>query len=226
MTRNTVAFWRLYYHLVWATKNREHLVVPAIEARLYGYIVNKAAELDVYVYTINGWHDHIHLVVSIPPKHAVAYVVKRLKGASSHDLNQAGGLDYHFAWQRGYGAFSLGERQRSMAEAYVENQKRHHEQRTMNAWLERYAEFDEGPDDVGITRGVILHEDTLLKPVQTQPQTQRSSTAAGPAGWCRSSLLTAWACRLAGRQATGHQDRSAPRRPPPKRSLPERGLAG
>ena len=141
---------------MWATKNREHLIVPAIEARLYGYIVNKAAEMDVYVYTINGWYDHIHLVVSIPPKHAVAYVVKRLKGASSHDLNQAGELDYRFAWQGGYGAFTLGERQRPTAEVYVENQKKHHEQQTMNAWLERYAEFDEGPDDVGITRGVVL----------------------------------------------------------------------
>ena len=111
----------------------------------------KAAELDVYVYAINGWYDHIHLVVSIPPKHAGAYVVKRLKGASSHDLNHAGGLDYHFAWQRGYGALSLGERQRPVAEAYVANQKQHHEHQTTNAWLERYAEFDEGPDDVGIT---------------------------------------------------------------------------
>ena len=92
----------------------------------------------------------MHLVVSIPPKHAVAYVVKRLKGASSHDLNHAGGLEYQFAWQRGYGALSLGERQRPTAEAYVTNQKGHHESQTANAWLERYTEFDEGPDDSGI----------------------------------------------------------------------------
>jgi len=149
--RPTMAFWRLSYHLVWATKNREHLIQPQIEDRLHGYIVNKAAELGVYVYAVNSWYDHIHLVVAIPPKHAVAYVVKRLKGASSHDLNHAGGLDYYFAWQRGYGALSLGERQRPAAEAYVADQKQHHEQQTTNAWLERYAEFDEGPDDVGIT---------------------------------------------------------------------------
>ena len=42
-----MAFWRLYYHLVWATKNREHLIHPTIEDRLYGYIINKAAELGV-----------------------------------------------------------------------------------------------------------------------------------------------------------------------------------
>jgi REP element-mobilizing transposase RayT len=143
-------FWRLYYHLTWATKNREHLIQPEVEGRLYGYIVNKAAELGVYVYAINGWHDHVHLVAAIPPKHAVADVVKRLKGVSSPDLNHAGGLDYQFAWQRGYGALTLGERQRPAAEEYVENQKQHHEQQTTNPWLEHYSEYDEGPDDVGI----------------------------------------------------------------------------
>jgi hypothetical protein len=45
---------------------------------------------------------------------------------------------------------SLGERQRPVAEAYVEQQKQHHDDQTVSAWLERYAEFDEGPDDVGI----------------------------------------------------------------------------
>jgi len=143
-------FWRLYYHLVWATKDREHLIQPEIEDRLHAYLVTKAAELGVYVYAINSWFDHSHLVVSIPPKHAIAYVVKRLKGASSHDLNLAGEIDYHFSWQRGYGALSLGERQRPVAEAYVTDQKQHHRCQETNAWLERYTEFDEGPDDTGM----------------------------------------------------------------------------
>ena len=131
-----MSFWRLYYHLVWATKNREHLIQPETENRLNAYIVRKAAELDVYVYAINGWYDHVHLLVAIPPKHAVGDVVKRLKGSSSHYLNHAGGLAYEFAWQRGYGALTLGERQRPKAEAYVRDQKDHHEQQTANAWLD------------------------------------------------------------------------------------------
>jgi putative transposase len=147
-----MAFWKLYYHIVWATKDREHLIQPEIERRLYPYIVNKAAELSVFIYAIDGWYDHTHLVVSIPPKLAVAYVVKRLKGASSHDLNHGGTshLDRPFAWQRGYGALSLGERQRPIAEAYVADQKQHHTHHTVNVWLERDDELDEGPSDIGI----------------------------------------------------------------------------
>ena len=145
-----MAFWRLYYHLVWATKNRAPIIQPQIEKRLFAYLVHKAAELDCYVYAINGWTDHVHLVVAIPPKNSVADVVKHLKGASSHDLNHGGGLDYEFAWQRGYGALSLGERQRAQAEAYVLNQKNHHADQTTNVWLERDDELDEGPTEPGI----------------------------------------------------------------------------
>ena len=156
-----MTFWRLYYHPVWATKNREEFIQSQVEDRLYGYLVSKASELGVYVYAINGWYDHIHLVVSIPPKHAVATVVKRLKGASSHDLNQSRALDHAFAWQRGYGALTMGETQLPVAETYVTNQKAHHQEQTTNAWLEHCAELDEGPSRAGILPDVvpsIVHE--------------------------------------------------------------------
>jgi putative transposase len=144
-----MSFWRLYYHLVWATKNREQLIRPEAESQLYAYVVAKAAEMDVYVYAINGWYDHVHLVVSIPPKHSVADVVRRLKGASAHYLNHAVHLDYHFAWQDTYGVLSLGERQRPVAEAYVAGQKDHHENQTVNPWLEKQGESSDYGDDSG-----------------------------------------------------------------------------
>lgn len=148
-------FYRLYYHLIWATKNREPLIQPDIETRLFPYLVNKAAELGVYVYALNGWTDHIHMVVAIPPKYAVAEVVKHFKGASAYDLNHANELNGAFAWQRGYGALTIGERQRSIAETYVNQQKEHHRQQTINAWLERDSDFDEGPTEIGHTSGIV-----------------------------------------------------------------------
>lgn len=146
-----MSFWRAYYHLVWATRDRLRLIEPEIEARLYAYLVRKAAELGVYVYAINGVEDHVHLVTAIPPKLAASDVVKRLKGASPHYVNHNIDLDYTFAWQRGYGLLTLGERQRPSAEAYVTAQKQHHRIPETNAWLERCEEFDEGPVDSGIT---------------------------------------------------------------------------
>jgi REP element-mobilizing transposase RayT len=150
-----MAFWRLYYHLIWATRDRAHLIEPKMESNLYGYLIHKASESGVYVYAVNGWYDHIHLVVSVPPKLAIAEVVKRLKGASAHHFNNSIQLDYEFAWQRGYGVFSLGEKQRALAEEYVREQKAHHDKGTTNSWLERCAELDEGPWDTGLNSGPI-----------------------------------------------------------------------
>jgi hypothetical protein len=114
-------------------------------------VIRKSAELGVRVYALNGWIDHIHLVASIPPRISIADVVKGLKGASSHYINHEIRLPDHFAWQRGYGVFTLGETQRAAAEAYVERQKEHHTRQTVNSWLERTDELDEGPPDNGLT---------------------------------------------------------------------------
>ena len=145
-----MSFWRAYYHVVWGTYERKPFITPEVEPQLYGYLVNKAAELGVYVYAINGIEDHVHLIITLPPRHALAYIVKVLKGSSSHYVNHSLALDFQFAWQRGYGALTLGKRQLSQAKAYVAAQKTHHAEDTTNAWLERCAELDEGPTERGI----------------------------------------------------------------------------
>jgi len=140
-------FWRSYGHVVWATKNREAQIAASFEQRLYAQLVNKAAEIGCYVYVINGMSDHIHVVLTIPPKLSVADVVKTLKGSSAHFVNHIiQPPEYHFAWQRGYGYLSLGHRQLADAIAYVERQKEHHAGGACNQWLERCSELDEGPE--------------------------------------------------------------------------------
>jgi putative transposase len=109
-----------------------------VQPRLYAYVAHKAGELGVFLYALGGTEDHMHIVPAIPPKHSVAWVVKMLKGASAHFVNtelRPPGL--YFAWQRGYGSLTVGERQRAAAIDYVLRQKEHHQQQTTNAWLER-----------------------------------------------------------------------------------------
>ena len=139
-------FWRAFYHLVWVTKNREPLIQPEIESSLYAYLVHKVAKLGVFVYAINGWTDHVHLVVAIPPHVSVSDLVKHLKGSPSHELNQIRANNY-FAWQRGFGVLTVGERQRPAAELYVRQQKEHHAASTTHAWLERCSETGDGPEE-------------------------------------------------------------------------------
>ncbi len=76
----------------------------------------------------------------------MAWFVKMLKGSSAHYVNQTLALpEYHFAWQRGYGSLTLGERQLARAVAYVLGQKQHHDMGTTIRRLEYVAEFEEGP---------------------------------------------------------------------------------
>ena len=158
-------FWRSYAHLVWATTERKPFITATIERQLYAQIVKKAAALECYIYAANGMSDHIHLVLTIPPKHSVSYVVKELKGASAHFVNHIlCPPEYHFAWQRGYGYLTLGQTQLERAVTYVEGQKAHHASDTTNNWLERYSELDEGPEE-GVRlaeEGGVLREERVV----------------------------------------------------------------
>ena len=153
-------FWRAYYHLVWGTKDRKELITPEIEPVLFQYLTNKGLENDINFFAINGWYEHVHIVCTIAPKHSIADSVKRLKGASSYYINQKRLLTETFAWQRGYGVFTLGESQVEKAIQYVENQKNHHQAQTTNSWLERMDVEDEGPTTLGLATPM---EPTQLK---------------------------------------------------------------
>jgi putative transposase len=82
--------------------------------------------------------DHLHLAVSIPPKVAIADIVRRLKSASSLIVNRAEGEGEkgRFAWQAEYGVISLGERSLPDVVAYVRNQRAHHADRTVRSSYE------------------------------------------------------------------------------------------
>jgi REP element-mobilizing transposase RayT len=67
-----MALWRIYYHLVWATKDRLPLITEDIEAEFHHYIIGKADALGCITHAVGGVEDHIHMVVSIPPKLSVS----------------------------------------------------------------------------------------------------------------------------------------------------------
>ncbi|MBE0687201.1 MAG: IS200/IS605 family transposase [Anaerolineaceae bacterium] len=114
-----MVYARLYYHLVWSTKNRESLITQKLESDLFPYLENKAKNLDCCIFAVNAFFDHIHLIMEIPPKCSIADIVKGLKGASSFDFSD-------LYWQRGYGVLSISERNLNVAIDYVKNQKDHH----------------------------------------------------------------------------------------------------
>jgi REP element-mobilizing transposase RayT len=139
-----MALWRLYYHIVWATKDRHPWITPAAEPGLYGHIRWKTDELGGIPHAVGGIEDHVHLIASIPPKLAVADFIGQIKGSSSHWLNHQGQLEIKFAWQRGYGVFSISQKNVAEAIKYVLNQKEHHRTGKLIPALERVSMDEDG----------------------------------------------------------------------------------
>jgi len=111
------------------------LIDPAWEKDLYDYLWGKTTALECIPHGINGMPDHMHIILSIPPRLSVATIIGQLKGASSHHINEKY-LDGAFAWQAEYSVFTISESALDKVVGYVKMQKQHHANGTLIDRLE------------------------------------------------------------------------------------------
>ena len=130
-------YWQLFYHIVWATKNRLPLLTPDIEVVIYDLLRRKAIGLGATVFALGGVLEHVHMVVAIPPKISVAKFIGQIKAVASTKFNKSGLTEGSFFWQEEYGVFSFDSKRLPNYIAYVERQKQHHAQHTTIPILER-----------------------------------------------------------------------------------------
>ena len=136
-------YWRLHYHLVWATFERAPLITTTVERVVHQTVFAKARELGLVLHAVGGVSDHVHVVVSIPPTRCVAEIVKQLKGASSRAVHLGASGGSAFRWQEGYGALTLGGASLARVIEYVRRQKEHHANATILAVYESIGEPSE-----------------------------------------------------------------------------------
>jgi putative transposase len=129
-------YWRLFYHMIWGTANREPLIQTGFEATLHNVIAAKAKSLGAFVYAVGGVEDHIHLVASVPPRIALSNFIGQVKGNSSHFVNHELSLPCPFNWQAEYGVVSFGGKQLDMVARYVKGQRQHHLEGKVYPFLE------------------------------------------------------------------------------------------
>ena len=119
-----MAFERLTYHIVFATKDRQPLIMPQYESRVYAILGTMCKDNDVKLRIINGMPDHIHLLLDIPFKIAGSAFVRDLKSRSSRDIKLI--IPNWQGWQDGFGVFTVSYSMVSTASRYIQNQKKHH----------------------------------------------------------------------------------------------------
>jgi REP element-mobilizing transposase RayT len=138
----------LNYHVVFSTKNREPWLSPEIRGRLWPYLGGVARQNAMTMLEIGGVADHVHLLLAAPASLALAKGIQLLKGGSSHWLKDEFPHLAAFAWQDGYGAFTVSPSQLSAVRRYLQRQEEHHRARSFakeyRAFLHRHGiVFDE-----------------------------------------------------------------------------------
>ncbi|MFO1065857.1 MAG: IS200/IS605 family transposase [Pirellulales bacterium] len=121
---------QLLYHITFSTKNRCRWLSDGMRDSTFAYMAGIAAELDCFAINVGGYYDHVHLLVRIPARIAVADFIRQLKSNASKHINGTSGLIQKFGWQEGYGAFTVSASVKDRIHHYISNQMEHHREKT------------------------------------------------------------------------------------------------
>jgi putative transposase len=132
-----------YVHIVFSTKHRKEFIEAPHEQELYKYISAICLELNVPVLAINGYKDHIHILIMLPSKIALMKVVEKIKSSSSKWYKTKHANLINFYWQNGYGAFAVSPRHVDQIKGYIAKQHKHHQKISFqNEYREMLNEFN------------------------------------------------------------------------------------
>ena len=129
-------------HVVFSTKERRRLIGAAVEPELHRYLASVCRACGCPAHEVGGTGDHVHLVCTLARTVPVSRLLEEIKKRSSKWIKTKGRPYRLFSWQRGYGAFSIGQSQLAALKRYVAGQKEHHKKRSFKeeflALLARY----------------------------------------------------------------------------------------
>jgi putative transposase len=133
-------------HFVFSTRDRQEQITEGVREGLYAYAGGVCKNLDCDLIAIGGMPDHVHLLVLRHPTVAEAELMRVVKANTSKWVHERHTVE--FAWQKGYGAFSVSRSSVERVKKYVLNQAAHHKRMTFKeefvAFLKRHrVKYDE-----------------------------------------------------------------------------------
>ena len=117
-------------HVVFSTKDRRKAIDREFRPKLWAFVTGICRKLDIYVHSIGGMENHIHLLIQVPPVLTLSKAVATIKANSSRWAREEG---HKFAWQQGYGAFSVSASVIPTVVRYIRNQEEHHKKMDFEA---------------------------------------------------------------------------------------------
>lgn len=133
---NTYA--KIYFHIVWAVRNRQSLIHKSFQDELYKYITGIVSNQGQKLIIINGYRDHVHLLLGCTTSFRLDETVKEIKEHSTRWINSKIFVRGKFSWQSGYSAFSVASWNYQDIYDYIAKQEEHHRKKT---FLEEYLDL-------------------------------------------------------------------------------------
>ncbi len=137
----------LHYHLVFSTKHRLPQITPDLRERLYDYVGGIIKGERGRLFDAGGTEDHIHLLASFPAHPSVGDFLRVIKTNSSKWVHETFADHRDFAWQNGYGAFSVSRSNDDAVRQYISNQAEHHRRTTFQEEFREFLRRHEIPYD-------------------------------------------------------------------------------
>ncbi len=127
-------------HAIWSTKERRPLISNEARTGLHGYMAGVLKNLESPALIINSVTDHVHVLSQLSKNLAVCKLIEEVKKSSSKWMKTQG--EAMFAWQNGYGVFSVSQSNADAVRKYIEGQAKHHEKhdfkQEFRAFCKRY----------------------------------------------------------------------------------------
>ncbi|WLD13515.1 IS200/IS605 family transposase [Planctellipticum variicoloris] len=139
---------QLLLHGVFSTKHRRPWISSEVAGRLYPYLAGVIRGEKGLLYDIGGVEDHVHLYWRWRPDESVSNLMRNLKSQSSGWIHETFPALKDFAWQEGYGVFSVSKSQEPVIKSYIASQREHHQRTDFKSEFLRLlrahdVEFDE-----------------------------------------------------------------------------------
>ncbi|RKY08167.1 MAG: IS200/IS605 family transposase [Planctomycetota bacterium] len=134
---------QIYVHIVSSTKERYPFIQPEIESQLFAYMGDTIKQMNGIPCLINGVIDHVHVLSTLPRTVTLSKYIEEIKRNSSRWIKTKGNDYQKFAWQNGYGAFSVSSSRMDSVKRYIAGQKEHHRTVTFKEeLLEFFRKYD------------------------------------------------------------------------------------
>ena len=120
------SFIKMWAHIIFSTRGRVPVIDDALRAELYPYMASIINREFGFTRRIGGTSNHIHLLVHVKSTACAADMMRVVKANSSRWVHRHFRLSYRFAWQTGYGMFSVSASRLPETIGYIDDQEKHH----------------------------------------------------------------------------------------------------